>query len=679
MRYFIRGLCVLLGAVTVQSHAQTWTGNGSDTLWSNPDNWSTGVMPTNNGTATITIASLTPQTITLDADWLVANVQFNNTAAAHTFDGINASTLTIRSVNARAPTGAHVFNVDLALNPSNWDRVQVGPGQAMTFLGNIQTNGQDLRIDLGGQKHFYGNIFGTGGIQTTTSSDHANFYASNLFSGDVQIARWGSFNLLGDSGGFLETQRIQISHRGHLQAGDGTSLSENPDRIHDDAELFLRSGRFTLHGSNHNTTTREVISLLSLEAGTSILTLSRPNASTQVELVTQQALQREAGAFLLLGGPNLGETGPGATRLFFGASPSLLGGGGAADSTQLSISPHIFYAHALSYGLTTYDSQGGVRHLNTATEYRSDFQGTLDDNVRMTASASLSANASANSLFINDNNSVAGTNLNIGPGNTLSLQSGVVLMNEHANIHGGTLAFGNTTGVIALSSNSGVSARGLKEISSVITGTAGLEAVGLGLYTSGNSFQLKLSGINAYTGDTYLGIYTTINNANALGADGGLVYLHRDGAVAFDGSISLTKSIVVNELTEAISPGLGNASLAVLQNSDVTLSGDLLLNHQSFGTQAMLGIASGASLAVTGKVASLSENEGLYVFVDDSASALFINGLSTTQPLRRLRGAGPGSMVIQGGGLDSTEFNCIPINPAVRGGFSGRPTQFEFW
>jgi autotransporter-associated beta strand protein len=183
----------------------TWSGSGS---WSSGGNWSGGVTPTNIGDSA-TFGASTNTNVTLDGNFTVASLVFNNTTAYNISAG-NSGVLTMEdfggttgpagvggnstdafiAVNFSGTNVNHVISAPIVLDSTTVLTV-VNPADGLTLSGNISGAGG---IVVGGN-----NTFGSSGTVTLSGS---NSYTggTSIFSG---ILRLGSTTALPSTGNLV--------------------------------------------------------------------------------------------------------------------------------------------------------------------------------------------------------------------------------------------------------------------------------------------------------------------------------------------------------------------------------------------------------------------------------------------------------------------------------------------
>lgn len=313
-------------------------------------------------------------------------------------------------------------------------------------------------------------------IQGATVIGEGQYFYPN--AGPAVLTLGGNNGLT--SGTLLQTSAIDIGHGGTLNIDNGSSSTGNlADRVNDAAAVSLRSGMISFRAAAEGSS--ETLGATSV-AGFSVLE-SRPGTGTggQAGVLTLASLERVDHGVLFVRGQNLGDAAA-ANRgviLVGGSAPALVGGGGAAGSTNVSIVPWAVanWSTTSSTGnansFATYDAVNGFRALNTATEFASALGGNATDNVFLSASTTNDADVTVNALNI-------GT-ADVGGHGTVHVTSGAVLYsgsNTRSFTNG--LDFGSAEGVFTTTSTI--------EVSGNMTGSGG--------FTKSGNFNLVLSGDN---------------------------------------------------------------------------------------------------------------------------------------------------------------------------------------
>ncbi|MEK7271017.1 MAG: hypothetical protein AAB215_08785, partial [Planctomycetota bacterium] len=255
--------------------------------------------------------------------------------------------------------------------------------------------------------------------------------------------------------------------------GDDASVAfgNHNDRLGDDKEVRLRGGTFFFYG-NGDTGTAETIGKLTVQAGHSLVD-ARYNAynpyvgdvdsstywvrmgnlsfmqhsslsGNQAAEVTFGQLVRDGeNGHLLIRGQNLGVAGAtGASRIKFTAAPAMIGGGGGAGSTTISIVPFAYSGGNGNSGnsMVTHDANG-LRALNAGAEFAALSIGASNDNNVVVndstnATHTIASDTTMNSLFLAC--SGQNTTINSSGGGKLILKSGVLMIQIQAPTDGGT-------------------------------------------------------------------------------------------------------------------------------------------------------------------------------------------------------------------------------------------------
>jgi autotransporter-associated beta strand protein len=282
---------------------------------------------------------------------------------------------------------------------------------------------------------------------------------------------------------------------------------------------------------------------------------------------------------LLFRGDNLGTnsiasaTGGSSNLQLTGGAPAMIGGGGTAGSTTISIVPWMVGGPGLGDSGTTFvthDATNGLRPLDFSTEFVSSIGGNPTDNVRLTAGAdtAISGNQTVNSLILGTpGSSISGTD----PSDTLTVTSGAILISRTT----GTatpidvnLDFGTAEGLIGF-------LRGEK-VNGTIAGSGGLTIHG---NRNDESLQL-LNGGNTYTGDT-----TILSNAMVVA--GSLPHGGRTGDVYVYGNLQLNTAGYTGTINGLFGTGIvayGNSGASSLtigdNNATSTFAGSIIANEK---------------------------------------------------------------------------------------------------
>jgi len=346
-----------------------------------------------------------------------------------------------------------------------------------------------------------------------------------------------------------------------------------------------------------------------------------------------------------------------STALINGMAPAWMisdTGGGA------STNPYNFLTYgangyaALAYSDSGSGSTGGIR---TATS-----TSTVDQ----TGNGTLSANASAYALKVNDGAVITATGHTITLGDGTD-PAGLIMGGGSAAITGGTLAFGGSEAFIY--------AKGTSSISAEITGSNGLTLAGSG--------TLQLSTVASLSGAITLDSGTlSLTTANVLSSDvAGLMLgdvksspsnsilnftanqtlttldsIGSKSAITFSNGAALTIGDTTNNLSSTL-------SASITETGSVT-SGALTLDGS--GLFDFSGMSKGALSLVTGSTIVVNNSADLRVVASEFANATFgivLNGTSQLQFAQNGGGvfanavSGTGELHLIGGTLQLTGIN----------------------
>ena len=473
---------------------------------------------------------------------LAQTTGFNQTAAGphdynlgsnwvgNTINGIWGSDLTLAAdqtvtfgSDTTAGTGLN-FRYDGALNLTL--RSDGTANRTLTLGGNINfdtvssnrtitfgstTANQGLNINLGGATR----TFSVGGIANSNGTRTLTFN-NDVTNGGLILNGGGNINLNGNTNS-LSAVRIQnaaLRLNGNSGANTSTTLG----------------GALTIDGRPTN-----VASVVDHFGGIATITLT-PNSNRNTSL-SASSLVRENNGVVFFRGNNLGGTfgANNVANITFTTGPALVGGGGAAGTTNISILSWGVGATTAAGNANTfvaYDSTNGIRPLDTATEfvnYAADYNGAVtgtDNNTRIaTGTATFTGNNTVNSLFMGG----VGTATLNGDGGTLTVTSGAVFLQNTNTAISQNLNFGTREAIIGHIQGQN------STISGGIAGSGGITVYQAQANTSKDSAGtgVTFSGAATYTGDF------TVNSRAAVSHSDFLAHGSRSGNVIVNGLLSL--------------------------------------------------------------------------------------------------------------------------------------------
>lgn len=401
-----------------------WTNATGDSLWSDPGNWQTGTVPTSidnvffdpsysNGGG---VVDLTGKTVS------VGEVMFKTTAN-NVFQLQNGTLIT--SV-VDAGVGEQLISVNLSTTSGNFYINSVGNAQYSGVIGGNGVASDNFTVNV------------TGG----------SFSGANTYTGATYVtAYYTPVVLTGANGSIRQSTQIYVS--GILELDNRTAV--NNDRVGDSAPISSLAGTITLDG-NSTVATSESLGAVTI-SGTKLNLNAYSNGAPAA--LSLNSLTRSGEAVLELSLASSAGATPGQILVQNAASLPLIGGGGAAGSTNQSILP---YAMGDGSSFLTYDagSDGklgtaddvGLRPLDISTEYLPAIptSGPSTSNVRITANQALSQNATINALAISN------ATLTIPNSQQLQLTSGALSLSgasaQMTAVTGGSLNFSAREGVI---------------------------------------------------------------------------------------------------------------------------------------------------------------------------------------------------------------------------------------
>ena len=491
---------LLLAALPLAAHAGWLPTGWGDFYYTNTVNWTDGVIDNAYDAA---FSGKATQNLLFDAPFTFTNgLSFTHPGEITTVFRGQGGNVTVRLLG------------DIEINKS-----ANGSKGSLTFGSN--TDGQHLDIDLGGAKR-------------TIHNANLDVYLRNtLFNGDLRILN-GNWAYMSGAGG-IPAGTLEIAPASTIVLDSSVRNDTGATRA---ASVHLTRSTLLARGNRTADATETIAGPIVVDGstgGASFISLNGGNGHT--ELLTATALEREPWVPVSISGATLGAAdGSGAVaRFLLDTPPALVGGGGAAGSTEISIVPGMVGSknyrsegHAdYSLSFLTYDPATGFRPLDLDTEFvqETDFPvgQTTAANVRVAngSATEVTDETTINSLLLQGSygNTAETTVSGAGP---LHITSGQIIIGYH----------GQKTPRITVPVDFG-SARGFIEymqgkgsaMSGSISGTGGVVFYQASMATTGAG--LVLTGTHAWTGDTYIqSQLETDDNALPGGTRTGDIYLN---------------------------------------------------------------------------------------------------------------------------------------------------------
>ena len=526
-------------------------------------------------------------------------------------------------------------------------------------VGNAVLANSDLVVTGNNSGVLSSGVSGAGGITLFPNTGITlRLTGANSYSGPTYVATTASGSgfatiaLEGPLGTALQSPEILVDRFNNITLDNRNSANNaaggnNNDRLNDLAQVFLQSRAGFNFFSNESLVSTERLGELGVSGSPNVTINSGVVATNRSGVLRFLEYSPDAPSVTLARGINLGAAAPGTLgndSLVFGNSADLLaalvGGGGSAGTTNISISPTLFshFNNGVSsttwFGggnsLATYDAAFGVRPLNSATEYATTIiSGSVSDsNVRLVQPLTgIDGTTTINALVLDR---VDATNYGqVAGGGTLKVASGVVLATGASGnatvtstarnrIDVATLDFGSNEAIII--------GPEVLTITSQIVGSGGLHK------SSGNN--LALTGSNNFTGKvTISGGSITVDSASAnLGGTGnvdlnggalrvtGVSQTFQRGFVLSEGHgfVDITTAGTVFTANGAVTGAgnlnkLGSGTLALASGN--SYSGDTILSAgvlsiataDALGTGSTIVLSPGATLHATGPMTLAQE------------------------------------------------------------------------
>jgi len=471
------GLVLILSGTV---HAGTIVKDDNSTDLNVGSSWVGGTVPGSGDVAQWDATTVSSQTLVLGGDLSWQGINF--------LDGVGGS-VTINTGNTLTLGSGGIYNtanISFNIKPAivlsadqTWHNTtgffELGSGT----LG-IDTAGHTFTLTGGGPKKFNTSV--TGGGDIIVMDGTAQFYGAATTAADSAITA--------NSGATL---------RYDLHTGSKTLAKS----------VTIKGGTLYTLGDSHANTLDTITGNLTVGAGLSggvnVVTLDA-NSNRNIRLTAASLVRVDNGVVLFrgdsLGGDTIANQAANTGNIEFTTAPTgLVGGGGAAGTTNISIIPWaIGGATTSDNGSTfvTYDANG-IRPLNTSTEFVSTISdGTVStNNVRLATgtTTTVNSNTTVNSLFVNGGS----TATTVDGSGKLTVTSGAVFLVANAKTTISVdLDFGTAQGIIGFTNGK------VSEINGAISGSGGVVFYGNTAGTPGGG-GLDLKGdasTSTYTGDT---------------------------------------------------------------------------------------------------------------------------------------------------------------------------------
>ena len=491
---------LLLAALPLAAHAGWLPTGWGDFYYTNTVNWTDGVIDNAYDAA---FSGKATQNLLFDAPFTFTNgLSFTHPGEITTVFRGQGGNVSVRLLG------------DIEVNKS-----ANGSKGSLTFGSN--TDGQRLDIDLGGAKR-------------TIHNANLDVYLRNtLFNGDLRIEN-GNWAYFAGTGG-IPAGTLELAPASTMVLDSSTVGDLGATRA---ASVRLTRSTLLARGNRTADATETIAGPIVVDGstgGASFISIQGGNGHT--ELLTATALEREPWVPLCISGATLGATNGAGTvaRFLLDTPPALVGGGGAAGSTNISIVPGMVGSknyrsdgHAdYSLSFLTYDPETGFRPLELDTEFvqETDFPvgQTTAANVRVAngSATEVTEETTINSLLLQGSYGNTAETVVSGAG-PLHITSGQIIIGYHGQKTPGITVpvdFGSARGFIEYPQGKG------SVMSGSISGSGGVVFYQASMSTTGAG--LVLTGTHAWTGDTYVQSQLEVDD-NALpgGARTGDIYLN---------------------------------------------------------------------------------------------------------------------------------------------------------
>jgi autotransporter-associated beta strand protein len=341
-----------------------WTGSANDNNWSSATNWSSGVVPANDGTATVQFAGSTRTTPNNGAAWSVAGITFNSGADAFSLGGsgltvgsggITNNSSSLQTIANAVTLGAAQtwFATSGNLNVAAVDNggftltTEVGAANALDTTASV-TVASGATVDLGGFNQNWPTLAGSGTVtfgtaQLAVGVGGGNSTFDGVFSGAGNVTKTGAgtFTLGGTH-----------TYTGAMTVSQGTLVLGVTDSLAYTSALSIASGATVNLGAS------QILQRLSgagaINVGTSILSVGSGGATSSFsgDISGQSGSVKKVGSGLLTVLGNI--TAP------IAISDGTLVNSGSLQGAVSVQSPGLLSGNGTFAGLVTVNSGGTV-------------------------------------------------------------------------------------------------------------------------------------------------------------------------------------------------------------------------------------------------------------------------------------------------------------------------------
>jgi autotransporter-associated beta strand protein len=397
------------------------------------------------------------------------------------------------------------------------------------------------------------------------------------------------------------------------------SIHNITDRIDDTASVTMTSGGNLLVTGNGAANSSERVGTLTVAATPNVAATSAdavisvdPNGVTHSASLTAGALVRSSGQ-VLFRSTWLGEPpGAGVGSIYFDATPTHVGGGGATGTPTISIMERALGASSATgdgTGFTTYDAVNGVRLLNPATEYAiNPTTAVTDANVRITANTANANALSVNSILMEGGTLSGANNLTLGSGGmilataTSAISKPLVFGTLFVTTNGGDLG-------LNLAAGTGITKYGTGTLTLTNLGseiTSGL-TVNQGTVSNENSYGRIKTNLVINSGGTYRmgtdntlqdSIAITVNAGGILDMNGKFDTIRLIAGLGTVTSAGPTAQLDINDNNTQTFAGTltgnlivkkrGNGGTLTLSGTNNTFSGGIIVYSQTASTSTVI-------------------------------------------------------------------------------------------
>ena len=252
---WLRPILFALSATVATASTFTWTGGAGDGAFSNPANWSGGVAPTEDGTATVVFTDAGAGTVRLPTNANLAQIQFQNTSAqSYQFSANGVSVLTLQKGVSASGGGSSSFSSAITVNAPAAETIAVSSGSVeidgvILGTGSLQKTGAGT-LRIGGVNTLAGGLTDSAGTITFSHLGGLGLGPIHLAGGQVNVSGAGPVFIANPVTIDADTSFSGVNNQVAIFTGNVT-LTKSVTLTANNTDAVFFTGNVTETGGSH--------------------------------------------------------------------------------------------------------------------------------------------------------------------------------------------------------------------------------------------------------------------------------------------------------------------------------------------------------------------------------------------------------------------------------------------